>query len=420
MGKKKVLIINNAKVFLTDFGGYSIQVHHLFRMFEEEDYELFYLALCVNFDNGRDFFQFYTLEEIARMIPAQMNIVDRPILRKVRFFSIQDMSINVPVEKVNRIVSEHAIDLVFFLGDVILFEKNAPDSLVCPSLCWYPCHFFPINANDRRGLAVFDTLLCLSPSVKIHLETEVFPHKTIHYLPHVTGSPQNMSRTREEARFQWKIPPEKFVVLVNASLYEETNRKAIDCQMIGFKDFLDIFPDAYLLIHSASVKGRIPFTAQTFPLQEMAQSLQFEEGVNMTWNRRVLSSDEMEELYRVADVLLSCSKSEGFGVPILEAQRYPHLRVITSDFLSMREHNFQGHVTQISTPEYNCFQSGRWTVPSSTSITQVLTEVRQSFERGGGGGIRRSNWIVSRLTQYERVRDRMFQIIKTMSPKSSS
>jgi glycosyltransferase involved in cell wall biosynthesis len=208
------------------------------------------------------------------------------------------------------------------------------------------------------------------------------------------------------------VPADAFVVLVVASLYEITNRKAMDVQILAFQKFREECPDtdAFLFIHSANTQNNICTTPQAFPLYERAAAL----GLDPTafhWNQEVVTAEQLGEIYAMSDVLLSCSKSEGFGVPILEAQRYG-LRVITSDFLSMKEHNFQGRVARVATESYNFLQAGTWTTPSHCAIVEELRKAYKDCCDGEEEKEIRARWIVRNLTSFHTIRDELAFIIK--------
>jgi glycosyltransferase involved in cell wall biosynthesis len=208
------------------------------------------------------------------------------------------------------------------------------------------------------------------------------------------------------------VPEDAFVVLVVASLYETTNRKAMDVQILAFQKFQEECPDAnaFLFIHSANTQNNICTTPQAFPLYERAAKL----GLDLSafhWNQEVVTAEQLGEIYAMSDVLLSCSKSEGFGVPILEAQRYG-LRVITSDFLSMKEHNFQGRVARVATESYNFFQAGTWTMPSHCAIAEELQKAYKDCSSGHDEKEIKARWIVRNLTSFDKVRDELAIIIK--------
>jgi hypothetical protein len=408
---KKILFINNAKVFLTNFGGYSLQLHHLFKIFQELGYDVHYLILCLDFNNNSPFNRLYTFQEIKEVYQKStpnLPFIDTPILTNIKYFSYQKMDISVNVDDINKIVRENDINLVFFLGDVILFRDNKPNSIIVPNICWYPCHYYPINKHDNQGLNVFQNILCLCPSIKNTL-SQMFPNKKIYYLPHITERIE-IQESVEDLRKKWGLPLNKFIVLINASLYESTNRKAIDNQIIGFQKFQSQHPDTFLFIHSAGKLKGYDFTPQVFPLIPLLQKLGMTSEHYM-WNQEILDQKQLSEIYYMCDALLSCSKSEGFGVPILEAQLHG-LRVVTTDFLSMKEHNFQSNIVDVSTEEYNYYQSGIWTIPSSKSITDILTKIYAN--RHDKRSIRRSEWIVKKLTSLNTVQENLYKIISNM------
>ena len=96
-------------------------------------------------------------------------------------------------------------------------------------------------------------------------------------------------------------------------------------------------------------------------------------------NEVELSEQDLGQLYKTSDVLLIASKSEGFGIPILEAQLYG-TPVITNDFLAMKDYTFYG----ISVPPLmkypNILQNGLWSLPELALEQQVVNAVKQNLQ----------------------------------------
>jgi glycosyltransferase involved in cell wall biosynthesis len=110
------------------------------------------------------------------------------------------------------------------------------------------------------------------------------------------------------------------------------SRKAYPQIMEGFKLFLEHQPNALLYIH-ASMKGQID-------LARLAKRLGILDHVagarDYYLHTGAYSASDMAEIYSGADVLLSPSMGEGFGVPIVEAQACG-TPVITGDWTAMSE-----------------------------------------------------------------------------------
>ena len=142
--------------------------------------------------------------------------------------------------------------------------------------------------------------------------------------------------TQESCKAHWNIPPDKFVVgMVQAN---RDFRKNLEGQLTVFREFHERNPDTILLFHTnpnANEGG--------WDLPRLLHFLELDTApgrdgcVYMTdaWAQD-LNEGEMTVLYSAMDVLLQCSMSEGFGVPIIEAAACG-TPAIVSDFSAMPE-----------------------------------------------------------------------------------
>jgi len=378
----KILFINNSKCFITDYGGYSTQMHYLLQLFQHHYQKIFYFTACFQLNNHLPADHCYTWEELrdySRTI-CPLDFLSHDYLSSVLYFSHQSNDPTLSIHIINHIIEKYEINVLFFLGDVFLF-RNDTDVPFSPtlqkSICWYPCHYSPLSEMDRRGLQRFDTIVALCPSVKTMLEEQFSTRKQIHYIPHIYEPCVTMGKEKVAFfREKWGVSKEAFVVFCNASLYETTNRKAIDCQLIAFANVYRQYPERKMLflLHSAAQFSNIVICEQQFPIHPLMKALSLPSEA-FRWNTRVLSKSDVAELYVLSDVVLCCSKSEGFGIPILEAQTY-RTPVITTRFLSMKDHNWIPElICDPSSSTLNVQQEGYWAFPSSTAIAETIKKI---------------------------------------------
>jgi glycosyltransferase involved in cell wall biosynthesis len=365
-----------------------------------------------------------TYEEVSNLMIQSIGPTDfikNDVLSEITYLFMKLKETRIIVEDINKIVEQYSIDMIFFIGDIYVFYTNDDKKFNVPSYYWYPCHYFPLSRYDYTGLTCFSNLICLSPSIKIILEKE-FPTKNVYYLPHVTEN-FGLLLNKLQIRNKMNIGQNKFVVLIVASFYESSNRKAIDVQLIAFKQFNKKYPNSLLYL-----KGSIPILVEVYPITKIIESLQFTDE-NFHWNKYNITEEALAELYTMSDVLLSCSKTEGFGVPIVEAQHY-NTNVITSNFLSMAEHNFQksstssrppstpfgvysglqNNVTEISTKTIHYGTEGQWSYPSSENICNKLEEIYLAEDKSNI--FKKSEWITKELTSYNNVKQNLYKILK--------
>jgi len=409
--KKKILFANNSHILITKYGGYSKQLYYLFHIFKEFGFELYYLFCAFKIHSNENHTRLYSYSELKTIyeesdFSPDITVLDDEILKEISYFSIQNEEHIVDVNRVNEIIDKYKIDTFFFLGDAFLFGYNKINSqIIVPSYYWYPCHYFPLCKLDINGMNCFSNLLSLSPSIKYELE-KIFPYKQIYYLPHIVEK-INISKTKSEIREKWNIGMDKKVILIIAQLGDGgnvntiMNRKAIDVHLIAFQQLNEKYSDTHLFLHTLANKY-----SPDYPLESLFKHLKLNND-NFTWNKKKLDELDLHELYKMSDIYLCCSKGEGFGVPILEAQHYD-LDVITNNFLSMTEHNFQNNTIMPSTKERHYNLDSDWIMTSSQNLFNKLEEIYLDKNQQK---IKKSIWISQHLTEYNNIKQKIYNII---------
>jgi len=412
---KKILITNNSQIYLSTAGGYSKQIYYLFKIFKELGFAIHYLMYAFDIHNNESYIKQYTYNDLLLLYKntySDTKLLDDEIFKEVLYYSAQEKQHKervVDAKIINDIIEEYNIDLFLCLGDAIVFRENKENAYNVPSYYWYPCHYYPFCKYDSIGVNSFSNILSLSPSLKIAIEQQ-FPNKKVYYLPHIVEKPETQLN-KENIRKKWKIPNDKHIVLLVCNLFHEqqdtyiVNRKSIDTQLIAFKKFNEKYSNTLLFIHSIKDKY-----SNIYPLEELIDKLNFNDN-NFYWNKELLCEIELRELYEMADTFLNCTKAEGFGVPILEAQSH-NLNVVTNNFCSMREHNFQDNIAEISSVSIHYGLSGNWVMPSSENIFNILEELYlDGFEKNKIKQ-NRSKWIVNELTSYNNIKNKIHKIIQ--------
>jgi len=424
---KKILITNNSHLFLSKAGGYGKQIYYLTKIFKELGYQIYYLLYAYKINNGESYLKIYTYHDLVQLYEASIyndvKLLEDDVVKDTLYLSIQSEERYIEENTIHEIIDHHNIDLFFFLGDAFLFRKYKENAFKVPSYYWYPCHFYPICNYDYQGLNAFSNILSLSPSIKMVLE-EMFPNKNIYYLPHIVEKIK-VEKTKEEIRKQWNIPKNKYVVLLVFNIFDEfqdvyhVNRKSIDTQIIAFKKFNEKYSNSLLFIHS--LKGKYATPNQCYPLEELLTALNLSNDTYL-WNKELLDEEQLREVYAMSDTFMNCTKAEGFGVPILEAQMYD-LNVITNDFTSMKEHNFQGNIAEASSSEIHYGVYSNWITPSSENIFKMLENVflcdtdnekNKNIKKINTNKIKqnRSKWIINELTDYNNIKNKLYKIIE--------
>jgi glycosyltransferase involved in cell wall biosynthesis len=222
-----------------------------------------------------------------------------------------------------------------FEADVILTHYDAwvfrPDEMRIPWVPWYPidCEDVPVTVSSRiqhAAMRLTQTHHAVDRTQRLGLDAEYVPaaFDGAAYKP-VDGS---------EARHHMGADGKFLVACVAANTGHPASpsRKSYPQMFEGFRLFLDHTPDAVLYVHAHQV-GQMDLGA-------LAQHYGIEKHVisAMPYNLATgaYGPGYMAQMYSAADVLLSPSMGEGFGVPIVEAQACG-TPVITGDWTAMSE-----------------------------------------------------------------------------------
>lgn len=148
---------------------------------------------------------------------------------------------------------------------------------------------------------------------------------------------------RHGARDFVRLPKDAFVVGMVAANKGYPSRKAFEQNLAAFKQLSDKHSDAVLFLHTWAGEG----SGEAVNLPEYCRAIGLRLGHNVFFCDQFVNittgfpEPYMVALYNSFDVLLSVSRGEGFGIPLLEAQACG-TPVITGDWTSMPELTFSG------------------------------------------------------------------------------
>lgn len=147
-----------------------------------------------------------------------------------------------------------------------------------------------------------------------------FPAHKIEYIPHGCNTSEwspLSNKERIKARKKYNIPHDEFVICsVGANVGE---RKQLPFMLLAFKEFLKKCPKSRLNLFTNT---NVSFP-KGYDLTSFKGSLEIGDKVFSPKYDPIIepfSNEELREFYGIADVYLTTTLGEGFGIPILEAQ----------------------------------------------------------------------------------------------------
>lgn len=405
--------------------GYGAQTTILARTFRAQGHEVISLAWTAMMGKHNSF----------KMIPMKQYLNAVPSLRTSMLESDKELFAEktwvmanpynqwpVVVEKkaLNHILRITQADVFIAFQDIFLFQ---PGPFIRPAFVWMPCHFMPLEHKTLRSLDSFDGIIAMSEYGRMFLgdyfgkERCGSRAKLIDYVPHGRDinlfkplDPDTADVRRTELRTKLGWPQDAFVVLVVAANTEGSNRKAFDAQLAAFAKFAQRRDarqargehesppggwKSFLHVHS-NAAGEMDLPRILEFHGECPNRHEFIDFVDENGKTRVLDSAkgargprfsvtppdkygklseaEMVEMYHAADVTMVGSCSEGFGVPIIEAQLCG-CPVVTNRSTAMPELTRFGYsVRPAQWIMRNDFVSG-WQQPSRDGLARALDSV---------------------------------------------
>jgi glycosyltransferase involved in cell wall biosynthesis len=193
----------------------------------------------------------------------------------------------------------------------------------------------------------------------------------VFYAPHSVNT-QIFKPTPSTIRKDLGIPDDAHVTMINAANKGNVPiRKCWPEMLLAWRIFADKHEDAYLYIHSEEVGVANGFNIPRY-LDSIGAPRDRVRVVPQYQYKLGLPNTVLANLYSASDVLLSTSRGEGFGVPVLEAQACG-IPVIVTNWTAQIELAGVGWRVE-GQPEWDEHQLGYWKVPSIELIVQSLEE----------------------------------------------
>ena len=281
------------------------------------------------------------------------------------------------------IQSSSETPLLVTLYDVWVFKGAQWDNW--PIASWVPIDHAPCPAEVARWVAKPNvTPLAMSKfgqtqMANLGIESIYVPHgidtKVFKPTPFLLNSEGEKLTGHELMGFT----DDKFVVMfaaANKGVYP--SRKAFAENLIAFRMFSDLHDDAVLYLHTEQygTMGGINLPDLLSAIDLKPEKVRF---VDQYAYRGPLSEEYLAACYSAAGVFLACSKGEGFGVHVPEAQACG-TPVIVSDYSAQPELVGHGWIVD-GQPDWDPMQRSWWITPNVNTIVEAL---EQAYQNGNG------------------------------------
>lgn len=208
---------------------------------------------------------------------------------------------------------------------------------------WVPVDYDPIPPLILQNLRPSNRIIAMSKFGQKALQENGFAST---YIPHHVDTSIFYSMDKAKVKAEFKISPEIFVFGMVAANKDALPRKSFGHVLEAFAKFVKKYPQSLLYIHTN------PDQVGGYPIKHHAKMLGLQNNVIFPdlykWSFD-FTKEEMNKIYNSFDCLLSPSSTEGFCIPVIEAQA-TGTPVIVNDYTSMPEliqENITGYKTKI-------------------------------------------------------------------------
>ena len=377
--------------------GYGIQTNNILKMLIKNNPSIEFGIICWNLkkekpnnhgntitqENDTDFTTPVDIKFILKKYVKKKTVVERLIFKKtyknVKFYTLYKKDFNNHWEKIKLINDNFQSDKLLIYQDIWVFDKFNIKKIKCEKYLYLPIHNnfkahgllrFKDNLNKEemtlKYLPFFNKIATFSTfGVEVLKQYKYDAVKINHIIKDI-----EIEETKIELREKYSISNKFFICLMIARNGEKTDRKAFAEQFEAFSLFSQNKKNSRLLLHIGNTHS---FEKGAVNLKNLAKKFKISKKIIITDNT-VSRDRQIRELYKLSDVLLCASKSEGFGLPMVEAQ-FMKTPVITTDCTSMSENTFYGIKTKPKTVSAKINNLNSWSNPSPENIHQALEDI---------------------------------------------
>ncbi len=234
-------------------------------------------------------------------------------------------------------------DIIIALQDV--WTLNPQDLSQIPNFIpFLPIDYDPIPGMILNNIRFANRIIAMSKFGEKSLKESGFAST---YIPHHVNTKIFFPLSKKKRKEEIKVDPNMFIFGMISANKDLLPRKSFGHVLRAFKKFHDLHPNSILYIHTN------PDFPNGYPLRNHINFLGLQDFVGFP-DKYKLNFDtpkpEMNMIYGSMDCLLSPSSTEGFCIPVIEAQA-TGTPVIVNDYTSMPEliqDGVTGYKTKVS------------------------------------------------------------------------
>lgn len=229
------------------------------------------------------------------------------------------------------------------------YNFNQADALITISDVWiFPaeitkqtvfCPWLPIDHDPAPGPVLQSLESAVYPMVMSQFGVDTLENAGVKskLVPGSAPTKTFKPGDKSEARETFGISDDIFLVTMVAANKDPADRKGFAEAIAGFAEYAEENENARLYLHTKwGGAVNIPAILKSFGIEKLAM-----QPDNYALSMGMLDEQYMANVYRASDVLLNPCKSEGFGLPLIEAQMCG-CPIAVTDFATTTEVFFAG------------------------------------------------------------------------------
>jgi hypothetical protein len=349
------------------FGPYAKQSLVIAEIFIKT-HDIYFISNSFTHYEGAEYANLISLDQVKKIeYDEGVYNANKNILDKMKYVSMYGPIKDVLcVSSINNCIDKFNLDKIITLLDLLRIIVNV-NTFNCEIISWFPNHYEPIDNSSLYVLRMVSKIVSLSNEGGRVIKDRL-PHKIVKTIPHVINievPTKPISKIREE----YNIPSDKFLVCIVGGNYDINNRRSLDTSIMAFEKFYKQNNKAFLYIQSFTFNG-LNFVND---LHRIISYLDIPID-SFIINQTKVEYNKILEIYKMSDICVFGSRSEGFGVPNIEAQLCG-ASVITNGFGALKDYTYNGICVPYLQQHYDHIADGIWSMPSIQGISDAMMEL---------------------------------------------
>ena len=346
------------------FGPYAKQALIIAKIFNDK-HDIYFISNALTHYEGAEYANLVSLNQVKQIeYDEEVYNNNKQLIDNMKYVSMYGPIKDVLcVSSINNCINKFKLDKIITILDLLRIIINV-NKFECEVISWFPNHYEPIDNTSLYVLRMVDKIISLSNEggrvIKNRLE-----HKFVKTIPHVIDI-KVPSKAVNEIREEYNIPVDKFLVCIVGGNYDINNRRSLDTSIMAFEKFYKKNQNAFLYIQSFTFNG-LNF------VNDLHRIISY---LNIPIDAFIINQTKVEyskilEIYKMADICVFGSRSEGFGVPNIEAQLCG-ASVVTNGFGALKDYTYNGICVPYLQQHYDHIADGIWSIPSIEGISEAM------------------------------------------------